>query len=134
MHDLAQRMYELWRIVEPRAHLELRKAKLSREMAGLVIDLSQSLDVVGNKSDGDDTDLVSLFRRELPQRVRQRGLEPAAGADFALVAETVRVAPSAPFHDEPHGVFDLAWIGIAFFHYRYWNAVSAEKDFRLSWI
>jgi len=66
LHDLAQRLYESWRIIESGAHLELCEAKLLRQLARLMIDLTQSLNVIGDKSDRNDTDLACLLRRELP--------------------------------------------------------------------
>ena len=68
-HHLAQRLYEFCRIIQPGAHLELPESELLGEMARFVIDLAQGLDVIGNKSDGNNADLPNLLRCELPQGV-----------------------------------------------------------------
>src|ERR1700751_5787756 len=99
-------------------------------MARFVIDLSQSLDVIRNKSNRDDTNLAHLLACELTKRIGQGRLQPAAGANFALIAKAVGIAPSATLAHKTHCFLDLSLVRVALFDHRHWDAVSAENDFR----
>src|SRR5438045_525623 len=63
----------------------------------------------------------------------QGGLQPAARSNFALIAQPVRIAPTAAFHQESHRLLNLPLVRISFFDHRHWDAVRAENDFRSIW-
>ena len=99
-------------------------------MARFVIDLAEGLDMIGNEGDRDDADLSYPLACELSKGVGEGRLQPAAGADFALIAEAVGIAPSAAFAHKAHCFLDLSLVRVALFDHRHWDAVSAENDFR----
>ena len=70
-HNLRHGFYEFWRVVEPGAHLELSDAELLRLLAGLMIDLTQGLDVVGDEGYWYDTHFAHTFYLQLAQRLVQ---------------------------------------------------------------
>ena len=94
-HKASEGADESWRIVQAAGHLELAKAKLGGFCACLVIDLAQSLDVVGDEGDGHDADVPHLFGSQVAQGAMQGRLQPFAGADLALIAEAMPVGPTA---------------------------------------
>ncbi len=61
-HDLPERGYEFWRIVEPSGHFKLRKAQPPRLGARLVVNFSQRFYVVRNKSHRDYAHLANPLR------------------------------------------------------------------------
>ncbi len=58
----------------------------------------------------------------------QRGLQPLAGAHFALIAKPMPIAPSTPLHHEFDRLFNLPLIRIALLDHGDRNAVRAEHD------
>ena len=69
LHNVPQRLYEFWRIIEAGAHLELRETELPGEMARFMIDLAESLNVIGNKSNRNDAHLADVLACEVSKCV-----------------------------------------------------------------
>src|SRR5215472_241509 len=99
-------------------------------MTRFMIDLTQGLNVIGNKSDWHHANLANAFRRNLSKSVMQGRLQPAAGTHFALVAETMVILPIASVHQELNRFLDLLLVGVALFDNRDWDAMSAEHNLR----
>src|SRR5579863_6955770 len=64
----------------------------------------------------------------------QGRLQPAACPYLTLIAETVRIAPSAAFEQKANCVFDLTLIRISFFDHRHRETVGAEDNLSPLWI
>src|SRR6266851_3035105 len=95
-----------------------------------MIDLAQSLHVIGHERDWHYTNFSNLLRRQVPQRAAKRRLQPLAGTDLTLVAEPIAVRPSSALHNELNGFFNLTLIWIALCDHGERNTVSAENQLR----
>src|SRR5215469_18631905 len=97
-------------------------------MTSFMIDLTQGLNVIGNKSDWHHANLANAFRRNLSKSVMQRRLQPAARTHFALIAEPVVILPLASIHQKLNGFFDLLLVGITLLDHRDGDAMRAEHN------
>src|SRR5271170_6660092 len=127
-HQLRERRNKPGRIVQSRAHLELRDAQPSRFLASFVIDLAERFHVIGNERHRHDANFSRLLSREVAQRAVQRRLQPFAGSDLALVAEPMMIGPSAAPHQKAHRLLNVPLIGITFRDDRHGDAVRAEDN------
>ncbi len=73
-NDLSEGVYEPRRIIQTVAHLKLLNSQSAGFFTGFVINFAQSLQVIGNKRNRNDTNFSHSFRRQLFQRAMQRGL------------------------------------------------------------
>src|SRR5437879_2645926 len=127
-HQLSQRRNKLGRIVQPRAHLELRNAEPPRLFAHFVIDLTQRLHVIGNKRNRPDPHFLRFLGRQILQSPVQGRLQPFARSHFALVAEPVTIGPSAALHQKAHRILNVALVRISLCNHRHGYAVCAENN------
>lgn len=130
LNDLAQGLNEPRRIIQAGAHFELREPQALSLVARLVIDLGQGLHMIGNEGYGHDANFADLLGSKLLQGVMQGRLQPFACPNLALVAEAVRISPSAALRQQADGFFNLALVRIALVDNRHGHAVCAENNFR----
>ena len=72
--------------------------------------------------------IAHLFGGEVAQGTMQRGLQPFAGANFALIAEAMTVRPTSTLHQQANRLFNLTLVRVAFIDDRLRQAVCAEKQ------
>ena len=84
-----------------------------RFFPGLVIDFSECFHVIGNERHRYYAHLANSFVRQMAEGLVQGRLQPSAGAYFTLIAQPVRVAPSAALGEETDCFFDLPPIRVA---------------------
>src|ERR1700675_4581792 len=94
----------------------------------MMINLSQGLDVVGDKRNWDDAYFAPLLRGDLPQCLVQRRLQPSARAHLALIAQAMIVGPSSLLHHQAHCLFNMPLVGVTLFDHRYRDTVCAEDE------
>ncbi len=77
-------------------HLKLFDAGFVGLLAGFDVDFVEGFDVLGDEGDGNDEEIFFAGAGEAVDGFDQRGRQPFAAADFALVAEEVRDFSSLP--------------------------------------
>ena len=116
VHNLSQRLDESWRIIQSCTHFKVRNAQPARLFPRFVINFSERFHVIGNECHRYDTHFAHAFSRQLAQGLVQGWLEPATGAHFALIAEAMRIVPSASLSEQANRFFDLMLVRIAFLY------------------
>ena len=113
VHNLSQRLYESWRIVQSCSHFKVRNAKPVRFFPRFVINFSERFHVIGNECHRHDTHLAHPLGSQLAQSLVQGRLKPSTGAHFALITDAMRIAPSTALDQQANRFFDLMLVGIA---------------------
>src|SRR5580704_5647301 len=127
-HKVSESFNELGGVVQAGHHFKLTDAQPGGFLTRFMIDFAKRFHMVGNERDGHDADVAHAFGRELAQSAMERGLQPLAGSNFALVAEAMVVQPACASHQERNRFFDLTLIGITLIDDGLRQAVRAENN------